>query len=596
MSDVHNPTVQPATELNAKGNDKYELQEAEHLDLSGQNLTFDEQELEPELHARTWIALAAFFLLNFTQVVALQGPSAVLTYIGTDLHNTETQAWVVVALSLVQGVVGPLLSTASDTFQVRKPLLVGSCAVSFVGACIAPGSSTIYRLIGANVLIGVGFASVPIAYAVPSEILPRRWRPLAQAGVNIAAILATIVGPFTIGALTKHNTHTGWRLFYWFQAALWGATTIALCVGYRPPTRHTRLDHLSFWGKLGHIDLIGCFLLTAGLTLFIVGLSLGGGLYTWTDAHTLSTMIIGLVTLIAFAVYEWKGTKTGILHHDLFRGGRNKGRTFAICVALLFVEAIMTFGYGLFFPVLSQILFTTDPVLIVARSQACWIPAIFSTLLWGYISTRYRTIREPLLIGFVFLTAGLIGLATIQPGQSASAIAFSCLAGIGVGAPLILVVTGVQLSTPHSLIATATACTTSSRAVAGAIFSAIYAAAFNTRLKEYLPKYIAKAALAAGLPASSLPAFILALSEGDGPAAFAKIPGISPTIVAQGARALQQAFADSIRVVFIIGAPFGVVACIACWFLGDLRDTMDYRVDAPIEELHAKRDRHGPAV
>jgi hypothetical protein len=37
---------------------------------------------------------------------------------------------------------------------------------------------------------------------------------VAQAGVNIAAILATIAGPFTIGALTKHNTHTGWRLFY----------------------------------------------------------------------------------------------------------------------------------------------------------------------------------------------------------------------------------------------------------------------------------------------------------------------------------------------------------------------------------------------
>ncbi|KAK5446690.1 hypothetical protein LTS15_009623 [Exophiala xenobiotica] len=305
-----------------------------------------------------------------------------------------------------------------------------------LGLASLQAPSTIYRLIGANVLIGVGFASVPMAYAVPSEILPRRWRPLAQAGVNIAAILATIAGPFTNGALTKRNTHTGWRSFYWFQAALWGATTIALCVGYRPPTRHTRLDHLSFWGKLGHIDPIGCFLLTAGLTLFI-------------------------------------GTKTGILHHDLFHGGRNKGRTFAI---------------------------------------------------------------------------GLIGLATIQPGQSASAIAFSCLTGIGVGAPLIPVVTDVQLSTPYSLIATATACTTSSRAVAGAVFSAIYAAAFNTRLKDYLPKYIAKAALASGLSASSLPAFTLALSEGDSPVALAKIPGISPTIVAQGARALQQAFADSIRV------------------------------------------------
>lgn len=100
-----------------------------------------------------------------------------MTYIGADLHNTENQTWIVVVLSLVQGVLGPIISRASDVFQARKLLLLGTCAVSFVGACIAPGSEDVYRLVGANILIGVGFAAVPLAYAVPSEILPRRWRP-----------------------------------------------------------------------------------------------------------------------------------------------------------------------------------------------------------------------------------------------------------------------------------------------------------------------------------------------------------------------------------------------------------------------------------
>lgn len=82
-----------------------------------------------------------------------------------------------VALSLTQGVIGPLIATASDTFQARKLILVVACTISFIGACIAPGSTNINRLIGANVLIGIGFAAVPLTYAVPSEILPRRWRP-----------------------------------------------------------------------------------------------------------------------------------------------------------------------------------------------------------------------------------------------------------------------------------------------------------------------------------------------------------------------------------------------------------------------------------
>ena len=100
-----------------------------------------------------------------------------LSYIGEDLNNTARQTWVPNALSLVQAVVAPVISSASDTFQARKTLLVGPCVISFVGAAIAPGSSNIYRLIVAQILIGFGFATVPLAYCVPSEILPRKWRP-----------------------------------------------------------------------------------------------------------------------------------------------------------------------------------------------------------------------------------------------------------------------------------------------------------------------------------------------------------------------------------------------------------------------------------
>lgn len=100
-----------------------------------------------------------------------------LDTIGDSVHGTAFQNWLPNALSLVQAVLGPAIASASDTFQARKSILVTSCVVSFVGAAIAPGAQTLGRLIVAQTLIGVGFAVVPLAYAVPSEILPRRWRP-----------------------------------------------------------------------------------------------------------------------------------------------------------------------------------------------------------------------------------------------------------------------------------------------------------------------------------------------------------------------------------------------------------------------------------
>ncbi len=138
------------------------------------------------------------------------------------------------SLALVQASLGPVICLASDTFQIRKPLLIVSCAIAFIGSGIAPGSGSIYRLIAAQTLIGVGFAAIPITFSIPSEILPRKWRPskfsndafgicqemrsdlflVAQGVLSVFAAFAAISGPLIIGALIKKNPHTGWRHFY----------------------------------------------------------------------------------------------------------------------------------------------------------------------------------------------------------------------------------------------------------------------------------------------------------------------------------------------------------------------------------------------
>ena len=100
-----------------------------------------------------------------------------LSYIGEDLNATAVQTWVPNALSLVQAVLGPVISNASDAFQARKFIMVASCLLSLVGSGIAPGSGSIYRLIAAQTLIGCGFAAVPLAYVsiTHSVFLKTKW-------------------------------------------------------------------------------------------------------------------------------------------------------------------------------------------------------------------------------------------------------------------------------------------------------------------------------------------------------------------------------------------------------------------------------------
>ncbi|KAJ5739323.1 hypothetical protein N7533_012107 [Penicillium manginii] len=368
---------------------------------------------------------------------------------------------------------------------------------------------------------------------------------------------------------------------------LWGLTAICLFFGYKPPKRHTDFDHLSLTQKIARLDLPGFMLLTAGITLLLTGLNLGGGLYAWASAPVLSTIIIGILCLFSFGFYEWKATTTGILHHELFRGGKTGGRTFALCVGLIFIEGILLFSYTIFYPVLTTELFTKDAFLLAAREQPYWIAGGIGTVIYGYLSTRFRSIRAPLFVGFLLLTAGIVGLATVQPKDEISALAFTGLAGLGFGAPLILLIAAVQLSTPHHLIATATAATTCSRAIASTVFTAIFAAAFNARVQKFIPEYVSRAVLDAGLPPSSVENFIKAIAAGD-ESALSSVSGVDSGILSAGTSAAKQAYADSVRVVYIIAAPFGLLACICCFFLGDLRLAMNYAVDAPLEPLHPR--------
>lgn len=184
--------------------------------------------------------------------------------------------------------------------------------------------------------------------------------------------------------------------------------------------------------------------------------------------------------------------------------------------------------------------------------------------------------------GFLVFTAGIVGFATVQPGDSTNTVIFAGLAGIGFGAPLVLVITGVQLSTPHELIATATGVTTSARAIAATISTAIYAATLTSGLDMNLPK-VAGAAIGAGLSPDDVGDFLGALLGGVS-------TGASAEVLEAASPVLNQAWADSLRVIYIIAAPFGIVACIVSLFIGDLTKTMTYRVDAPLEELHAKNE------
>ena len=82
---------------------------------------------------------------------------------------------------------------------------------------------------------------------------------------------------------------------------------------------------------LKRIDYVGAFLSIAGVTLFLVGLQAGGYQHAWTSGKTLGPLIVGLLTLIAFGLWEWIGPHGyPMVPKAIFKGQRVVALAFVI--------------------------------------------------------------------------------------------------------------------------------------------------------------------------------------------------------------------------------------------------------------------------
>lgn len=74
---MHNVSLTEKEEVTARDTSP---QHFEHeLPQEEKNLVYDNDDEEPEIHARTWLAASAMFLLNLVLCVGLQGPPAVVS-------------------------------------------------------------------------------------------------------------------------------------------------------------------------------------------------------------------------------------------------------------------------------------------------------------------------------------------------------------------------------------------------------------------------------------------------------------------------------------------------------------------------------------
>ncbi|KAL5331986.1 hypothetical protein ACEPPN_001529 [Leptodophora sp. 'Broadleaf-Isolate-01'] len=545
----------------------------------------DAEDEHINLSWRSWLVVFMTCFAIMGQVFVVVGPGNVISFIIRELGDPALVGWIIQGPLLMQAVLSPIVGRLSDVVD-RRYLASVPPLIAFAGAVMSAKAQSMATLIGGGILIGVTLSTISIVQAIPAEVLPMKFRPLANGFAFVAGSLGGLIGVLGGGGFTNENIK-GWRNIYWLQAAFHGATALGLLAFYhpvRPADRPKKSFREVFWA----MDPIGSGLFMSGCTLMLLALDWAGGTYKWSNLLVAVPLGLGAGLTVMFCLYEWKGRSDGLVAHVFFKGSPN----FALSVFAFAVEG------WIFFSAVNSI--TTQIVLNLGFETSAWkisirqlsfnLVNIFASIPITWYATRYKDMKSPLLVTFTLFLVVCICYATITPSMNHAQIGYNVISGIGQAGPLTLLVALVQFTAPHQYLANATGLAFSARAIGGAFGSAVVNVIVNNKLNSTLSSKVTKAALGAGLPASSLGDLFTAMATGD-PTAFAAVVGLTPEILGSAMHASQKAYAAAYRLAWASIIPFTVLAIVAVACLKGVKDLMTERVEATVEHVHPEESK-----
>ncbi|RYC63397.1 hypothetical protein CHU98_g2827 [Xylaria longipes] len=510
-------------------------------------------------------ALAGFCLSSISAYIFLLFPTNILSYINADIGPSPYISWVNIGRTLALSFTYTILGRLSDIFGRRWFFIIGNI-VALVGIIVCSTAQNVNSLIVGSTIYGIG-ETVQLSFNVAiGELVPNKYRPTV-----LSLIFGTSAPIAGIGSVISRaiyeNPRLGWRWTYHINTIVVAVAIVLLFFFYHPPTFDLLHERKTKRQILKQLDYVGTFLWIAGLTLFLIGISVGGTVYPWKSATTLSTIVIGGVLLVILFIYEsYVDLEYPAIPVKFFR---NRGFISLVACATVATQV--------------KALFTSD------ISYGGWLSATVPSataigqvaggfLIKGKINIRYWMIFS------TFAMVGFVGsLAALTPDSKATGIALTLVGPLFVGVIELTALAIAPLFCKPEDIGLASGLLASIRSAGGSIAVTVYSTILSNRLKFTVPQNIGPVAVAAGLPKDQVPALTTAVLGGT----LAKFPGLSDSVLKAVTSVLPTAYSQAFQTVYLASFGFGAIAIVGCLFAKDARDLLTDKVE---------RKMHGATV
>jgi EmrB/QacA subfamily drug resistance transporter len=219
-------------------------------------------------------------------VIATAVPSVV-----AELGGFSQFPWLFSVYLLAQAVTVPVYGKLADVFG-RKPVMLVGIGLFLLGSVLCGAAWDMTALIVFRAVQGLGAGAVqPMSMTIVGDLYSLQERARVQGYIASVWGVSAVVGP-TLGGV--FSEYVSWRWIFFVNIPL--CLVAAAAIGWR---FSERLDR-----RRPRIDVVGATVLTAALTLLVLGLLEGGQAWSWTSPVGVAVLAAGVALLAVFVVVE----------------------------------------------------------------------------------------------------------------------------------------------------------------------------------------------------------------------------------------------------------------------------------------------------
>jgi EmrB/QacA subfamily drug resistance transporter len=404
------------------------------------------------------IMLATGLVAIDSTVIATAVPSIV-----SSVGGFAEFPWLFSIYLLAQAVTVPVYGKLADLFG-RKPVMLFGIGLFLLGSILCGAAWSMGTLIAFRAVQGLGAGALqPISLTIAGDIYTLEERATAQGYIASVWAISAVVGP-TIGGVFSEYASWRWIFFVNIPLCLVAAATIGLRFHERVQRGHPRIDYA------------GAAVLTAALTLIILGLLEGGQAWAWGSAPSIAVLAGGAVLLAVFVPIEQRAANPVIPLRLLRRRLILTTNLVAACVGAVLL------GLTTYVPTYVQDALGTGPLIAGFALAALTLGWPLSASLSGRVYLRIG-IRATSIIGASIVVLGTGLLLLLDRQSNVVQVGITCfIIGLGMGFTAAPTLIAAQSAVQWQERGVATATNMFFRSMGSAVGIAIFGAVVNAAL------------------------------------------------------------------------------------------------------------------